>query len=123
MILFINYFMQVVKLLVDNGADLAKEDEEGMTPVTQASRNGRVRIMQWLLDQHPYGYLPSTYLPRNERTTTGSGYCYSGASLGFLFAWMYPAAEVVASVACCLPMWQTYSDPAATPLLADESTR
>lgn len=105
--------LQVVKLLVDHGADLAKEDIEGVTPVHQASRNGRVRIMQWLLDQHPYGYFPSSYPPRQQRMG-GDARRMPLGMLDCMFAWIYPAAEVVASVACCLPVWQTCTEADVT---------
>jgi len=109
--------LQVVKLLVDNGADLGKQDLEGVTPVHQASRNGRVHVLQWLLDQHPHGYLPSTYLPRDGRAGAPRDAHACESVLACAFAWLYPAAEAVASVACCLPLWQS------TPPLVGEENR
>eukprot|EP00026_Physarum_polycephalum_P014888 Phypoly_transcript_15454.p1 GENE.Phypoly_transcript_15454~~Phypoly_transcript_15454.p1 ORF type:complete len:209 (+),score=35.02 Phypoly_transcript_15454:112-738(+) len=108
--------LQVVKLLVDNGADLGKTDAEGLTPIHEASRSGRVHVMQWLLDQHPYDFLPGTYLPRepseSPHDTTYMSSCHS--TLLWLLAWVYPAAEITAGVVCCLPVWQTCSATTAS---------
>jgi ankyrin repeat protein len=103
--------VQVVKLLVDNGADLAKTDAEGLTPIHEASRSGRVHVMQWLLDQHPYGYLPATYMSREQSESRNTYSCYN--PLLWMLAWVYPAAELTAGVVCCLPVWQTCSPTTA----------
>jgi ankyrin repeat protein len=102
--------LQVVKLLVDNGADLGKVDEEGLTPVHQASRSGRVHILQWLLDQDPYGYLPDSYLPPAERANAAQRAAWCASPL----AWIFPMAETMVSIACCLTLWQMCVEPPAT---------
>lgn len=104
--------MQVVKLLVSHGADLGKADAEGLTPIHQASRTGRVHILQWLLDQNPYGYLPdkSIYPPRasaHALVSTQGTHAQGINSFAWLLTWFYPAAEVTASIVCCLPVWQS----------------
>lgn len=109
-----------MQLLVSNGADLGKADAEGLTPIHQASRTGRVHILQWLLDQSPY-YLPASYPPRraHARADAHDGdalaheHAYAGdaarSSFAWLLAWLSPAAEVTASLVCCLPVWQACS--------------
>ncbi len=101
---------------MDSGADLGKKDLEGMTPIHQASRTGRVHILQWLLDRHPYGYLPDSYLITHPQHLSHNGQSRMPVQLlDCLLAWVYPVVEATASILCCLPFWQTCTDSPTTP--------
>jgi hypothetical protein len=106
---------EVVRFLVDHGADLTLHDDEGFTPVHYASKGGRVQVMQWLMDQHPYGYLPPSYLPRSSPPHTQTP-CVSicGRVLRCVVGCVYPVVELVASVVCCLPAWHACGDSQST---------
>lgn len=87
-----------------------------------------MHIMQWLMDQSPYGYLPASYTPRSMSPShaQSKAQCVSlcGRVLRCMVGCVYPVVEVVASVLCCIPAWQyTCSDSQSTHRLLNEAAQ
>ncbi|KAK1991098.1 putative histone-lysine N-methyltransferase, H3 lysine-9 specific, partial [Colletotrichum falcatum] len=46
-----NGYLEVVKLLVDKGADVTVSNENGWTPLNAASSNGYLEVVKLLVDK------------------------------------------------------------------------
>ena len=41
--------LEMVKFLIENGADVRKENKDGVTPLSIASQNGNMEVIEFLL--------------------------------------------------------------------------